>query len=466
MFTLGINAAYHDPAACLVKDGVVLAAAEDERFTHIKHGKRPVPFTTWELPFHAIDYCLKEAGISLKDVDHVAYSYDPWLLLNRAKEPVTLPLEPDTLPVLEGLESPWDPLFLGAMVNAPRQLADGVPHHLEKRFRDIRHGEATYRWHNVVHHLAHAVSAFHPSPFERAAVMTLDGRGERGTASYALGEGTELHPISQVHYPHSLGLLYEEVTAYLGFLRSSDEYKVMALASYGKPTYAEQFRRMIHLGDRGQFTIDPLNLVELFGPARMRSAEMEGRHFDIAHSLQLVLTEAVLELCKWLHAETKADALCIAGGVALNCVLNAAIRERSPFKEVWVQPAAGDAGTALGAALWIDQRERGATTRGWRMDHALLGPSYSDEEIETFLKWIKVPYRRLGNVAAETAQILADEKIIGWMQGRMEFGPRALGGRSILASPRSTAMQSRLNELKDREDFRPVAPVVMEEHAD
>jgi carbamoyltransferase len=465
MYTLGINAAYHDPAACLVKDGVVLAAAEDERFTHVKHGKRPLPFTAWELPFHAIDYCLWEAGIALKDVDHVAYSYDPWLLLNRAKQPVTLPLEPDSTPVQDGLESTWDPLFLGSIVNAPRQLVDGAPHHLGKRLKGIRHGQEPYRWHNVVHHLAHAVSAFHPSPFERAAVMTLDGRGERGTASYALGEGNQLQALGQVHYPHSLGLLYEEVTDYLGFLRSSDEYKVMALASYGKPKFADEFRRMIHLGERGQFTIDPLNAVERFGPARERGAEMEDWHFDIAHSLQLVLTETVLEICDWLHRETKADALCMAGGVALNCVMNARIRDQGPFKEVWVQPAAGDAGTALGAAMWVDLRERGDRQRRYRMDHALLGPSYSDEEIETFLRWTKVPFRKLQNVAEETADILAQERIIGWMQGRMEFGPRALGARSILASPRSPTMQSRLNELKDREDFRPVAPVVMEEHA-
>src|SRR5690242_15577090 len=224
MYTLGINAAYHDPAACLVRDGQVIAAAEEERFTHVKHGKRPVPFSTWELPFHAIDYCLREAGVRLADVDHVAYSYDPYLLLGRYRDAAEIPI-----PLAAGeqlpaeWESPWDPLFLSSIVNAPAQLVDGAPHHLQERFLGAK-AEGRYRWHFVAHHLAHAASAFHASPFERAAVMTLDGRGEKATTGYAVGRGTDLEWLGQVHMPHSLGLLYEEVTEYLGFLRSSDEY--------------------------------------------------------------------------------------------------------------------------------------------------------------------------------------------------------------------------------------------------
>jgi len=466
MDTLGINAAYHDPAACLVRDGRLIAAAEEERFTHVKHGKRPVPFSTWELPFHAIDYCLREAGTTLAEVDHVAYSYDPYLLLGRRRDDASIPL-----PMRPGgsggggeWESPWDPLFLASIVNAEGQLLDGAPHHLQDRFRDARAGHR-FRWHFVPHHLAHAASAFLPSPFERAAVMTLDGRGERATTGYALGRGTDLEWLGQVHMPHSLGILYEQLTAHLGFLHSSDEYKVMALASYGKPRHLDQFRDLVQLGEGGQYTIGEPRLGERFGPARRRGAALEQRHFDVAHSLQVVLEETVIELARWLHSASGSDDLCLAGGVALNCVMNARLRDRGPFRRIWVQPAAGDAGTAPGAALWVDARERGADRIDYVMDHAFLGPSYSDDEIETFLRWSKVPYRRLNDVSGEVADVLAEGRVIGWFQGRMEFGPRALGGRSILASPIPEDMQARLNEIKDREDFRPVAPVVLEEEA-
>jgi carbamoyltransferase len=317
----------------------------------------------------------------------------------------------------------------------------------------------------VKHHLAHAASAFLPSPFYRAAVMTLDGRGEKATTTYALGSDIELTTLGQVNMPHSLGILYEQVTSYLGFLHSSDEYKVMALASFGKPTYVKEFRDMIHLGSAGQYTIDPPRLEERFGPARHRGGPLEDRHYDIAHSLQKVLEDTVVEISNWLYDTTKEKHLCLAGGVALNCVMNARIRDRTPFEEIWVQPAAGDAGTALGAALWIDAQQRGAGRSTYRMDHAFLGPSYTDEEIEAFLVWSKLPYRRMENIAEETADILVQDKVIGWFQGRMEFGPRALGGRSILASPLHASMQAKLNEIKDREDFRPVAPVVLEEEA-
>ncbi|GCE02746.1 carbamoyltransferase family protein [Dictyobacter aurantiacus] len=464
MYTLGINSVYHDPAACLVKDGQVLAAAEEERFTHIKHGKRPIPFSTYELPFHAINYCLQEANIRLTDVEHIAYSYDPFLLLGPGgrETELVLPLEPSAHPVAPPWESPWDPLFLSSIVNAPRQLAGGVPLHLQPRFRGFR-SQGDYQWHFVEHHLSHAASAFLASPFEDAAVLVLDGRGEKAVTSYSIGHKNGLERLSQVNMPHSLGILYEQVTEYLGFLHSSDEYKVMALASYGKPHYADTFRGLIHITGEGHYTIDKADLKELFGPARLKGGPLEQRHYDIAHSLQVVLEETVLELVTWFQQATGMENLCLAGGVALNCVLNARLRDRGPFRDIWVQPAANDAGTALGAALYIDAQERKSEERRYVMEHAFLGPAFADDEIEQFLRWTHVPYRRLDNIAEEVADILADNQVIGWYQQRMEFGPRALGARSILASPIQAEMQNRLNDIKDREDFRPVAPVVLEE---
>lgn len=465
MITLGINAVFHDSAACVIKDGQLLAAAEEERFTHIKHGKRPVPFSTYELPYHAIDYCLKVAGIHLNDVDHIAYSFNPNLLLasHANAQTITLPLKPSDAPKSNEWLSVWDPLFLSHIVNAPRQLADGYPHHLQKRFAGAK--AAPEKWHYVEHHIAHAASAFLCSPLDEAAVLTVDGRGELATTSYYLGKGTSLTKIKEVCMPHSLGLLYESVTSYLGFLHSSDEYKVMALASFGKPVYLDELRSMIHVHPDGTYTIDELRLTERFGPARKRDEPFEPTHFDLAHSLQKVLEETVLQLAEWLQKETGQDNLCMAGGVALNCVANAVIRDNSSFKNIWVQPASGDAGTALGAALWVDAQQRKAKEKSFVMEHAYWGPDFSDEEIEKFLIWTKVPYKRMKNIAKETAAILAQDKVIGWFQGRMEFGPRALGSRSILASPIHADMQAKLNEIKDREDFRPVAPVVLEEDA-
>jgi carbamoyltransferase len=466
MYTIGINAAFHDSSACLVQDGRVIAAAEEERFTHVKHAKRPVPFSTFELPYYAIDFCLNAGEIVLRDVEHVAYSFDPFLLLgqHRGDAEIALPLEPSAYPVQEEWDAAWDPLFLSAVVNAPRLLAGGVPLHLEARFRGVRF-DGPFTWHFVEHHIAHAASAFLASPFTRAAVLTLDGRGEKATTGYYLGEGTNLNELGQVTMPHSLGLLYEQVTGYLGFLHSSDEYKVMALASFGQPRYLQEFRALIHLRGDGQYTLDPLHLGERFGPARVRGGPLEQRHYDIARSLQAVLEETVMELVSWLHQKTGAEALCLAGGVALNCVLNARLRDDGPFRQLWIQPAAGDAGTALGAALWIDARERQSQERIFQMQHAFLGPGFADEEIEQFLRWSRLPYRKLEHLADEVADLLVQDKVIGWFQQRMEFGPRALGARSILASPLHAEMQMRLNEIKDREDFRPVAPVVLEEEA-
>jgi carbamoyltransferase len=465
MYILGINSVFHDSSAAILKDGKLLAAAEEERFTHIKHGKRPIPFSTYQIPFHAIDYCLKTAGIDLKDVDHIAYSFNPYLIINeeKAKEPtIEIPLN------LNGYHTngsnPWESLFISSILNAPGQLLDGWPHHLQQRF--VNSKTSDWEWHYVDHHVAHAASAFYPSPYSRAAVLTLDGRGERATTTYSVGKDNELTQIGQVNMPHSLGLLYEKITAHLGFLPSSDEYKVMALASYGKPVFEKDFKEIIQITGNGQYTVNADDLESRFGPVRLRNEPFTEHHFNIAHSLQKVLEDTVIELTDWLHEQTGEENLCMAGGVALNCVMNSRIKERGSFKNIWVQPASGDSGTALGAAIWIDKQQREDAGRDFEMTHAYWGPDYSDKEIEDFLKKSKIEYRVMENQASETADILASNKIIGWFQGPMEFGPRALGSRSILASPIDPSMQSRLNEIKDREDFRPVAPVVMEEDAD
>jgi len=519
MITLGLNAAFHDSSAALVRDGVVLAAVEEERFTRVKHGKRPLPFTAWELPFHAVDYCLAQAGVALADVDHVAYSFDPRQFASEAmlaSETVTLPLQPSAHALPAGAnawDNPWDPLFAAYVLNAPRQLAAGAPHHLKRRFAGVEAEALQKRWHFVDHHCCHQASAFLAAPFERCAVMTLDGRGERATTTYGRYTGDAYRSLGAVHMPHSLGLMYEQVTSHLGFLHSSDEYKVMALAAMGTPRKAGELSRRVRVGRDGQYTVAPLDLEAWSGPPRERGAPLLEHHFDLAASLQAVLEDTVRQLAAWLREASGERRLAMAGGVALNCVMNARLRDSGIFDAVWVQPAAGDAGTALGAALWVDARERarragprsaalgtveaaaapredparhipaleravpaatgaraaaegeGGTLapRRWTMEHAYLGPGFDDVAIEPLLRWAKLPYRRLDDVAEETAELLAQDRIIGWFQGRMEFGPRALGARSILASPIDPAMQQRLNELKDREDFRPVAPAVLHE---
>jgi carbamoyltransferase len=448
-----------------VRDGVLVAASVEERFTRIKHGKRPVPFSAWELPFNAIDDCLRQAGITLAEVDHVAYSYDPQRFIGeRLPDGVaTLPMNFDA--AQDGAwESPWDPLFACYLVNAPRQLADGVPHHLRARFKGVRH-DGPFRFHYVDHHLCHQASAFLAAPVERCAVMTLDGRGEEATTAYGRWRDGRYEALGRVDMPHSLGMLYEKITSHLGFLHSSDEYKVMALAALGRPTELDLFLELITVAPAGHYTIAQFDPAELFGPARERGAPLTQAHFDLTASLQQALERTVLQLAGWLRETSGERRLAMAGGVALNCVMNAKLRDARIFDEVWVQPAAGDAGTALGAALWTDHQERsriaGAPApRTWTMQHAYWGPGFEDDAIEGLLKWAKIRYRTLDDVAAETARILEQDRIIGWFQGRMEFGPRALGARSILASPLHPEMQARLNELKDREDFRPVAPVI------
>lgn len=470
MITLGINAAFHDSAAALVRDGELVAASEEERFSRIKHAKRPVPFSAWELPFNAIDDCLRQAGVTLAEVDHVAYSYDPQRFIRdrlpdgRAALPMDL-----TKPGGGAWESPWDPLFACYIANAAHQLADGAPHHLRRRFQGVRLSDGaqpfTFAFHHVDHHLCHQASAFLAAPFDRCAVMTLDGRGEEATTAYGRWRDGRYAPLGQVDMPHSLGMLYEQITHHLGFLHSSDEYKVMALAALGQPTMVDRFLELIHVQPDGTYTIDTFDAAECFGPARERRGPLTWEHFDLTASLQLALEKTVLQLAALLRESSGERQLAMAGGVALNCVMNAKLRDARIFDEVWVQPAAGDAGTALGAALWIDHRQRSEAqgapaSRSWAMQHAYWGPGYSDGEIESLLQWAKIDYRTMDDVAAETAEVLSQDKIIGWFQGRMEFGPRALGARSILASPLNPQMQARLNELKDREDFRPVAPVV------
>lgn len=490
MYILGINAAFHDTAAVLIKDGHIIAAAEEERFTHIKHGKRPVPFSTWELPFHAIDYCLKVAGIHLQDIDKFAYGFDPEGVLGGTLDglsngnadgiPDRFSQEGESsnyqeddyyqpkqdVAIAPDVYNGWDSLFLNYIRKAPEQLRDGYPHHLQKRFAGA--GSLNDKWEFVNHHIAHAASAYFPSPFEKSAVITLDGRGETATTGYFIGEGNSLVQLATVDMPHSLGMLYEKITTYLGFLHSSDEYKVMALASDGNPVYLNDFRSVIHVQNNGMYTIDDFDPELWWGKGRVKDEPFEQLHHDIAHSLQKALEETVLKLVTWLHGQSDTDNLCMAGGVALNCVMNAVIRDKGPFKNIWVQPAAGDAGTALGAALWLDV-QLNAEADGARyvsqMDHVYWGPDYSDDDIEKFMRWAKTPYRKLTDVAKETAAILAENKVIAWYQGRMEFGPRSLGSRSILASPIHADMQAKLNDIKDREDFRPVAPVVLEEDA-
>ncbi|HEY8878305.1 MAG TPA: carbamoyltransferase C-terminal domain-containing protein [Roseateles sp.] len=486
MLTLGINASFHDSAAALVLDGQVIAAAEEERFTRIKHGKRPLPFTAWELPYNAIDYCLKEAGATLADLSYVAYSYDPDVFIDGRlpEKRFTLPLQPSDFG--PGIwENPWDPLFAAYVLNAPRQLRDGVPHHLKERFALSSKDAPPYRWQFVPHHLCHQASAFLAAPFSRCAVMTLDGRGEQASTTYGRYRDSRYESLGEVRVPHSLGLLYEQITSHLGFLHSSDEYKVMALAALGTPRHAPLLKEHLTVTGDGQYRWQPLDLALTVGPARRRGSELTQAHLDLAASLQQVLEDTVLQLAGWLRERSGEDNLAMAGGVALNCVMNSRLRDAGIFRRVWVQPAAGDAGTALGAALWVDARERrgleedvGTPSEGpegsdamsgdihtlaprrWQMDHAYLGPEFEDDEIEALLQWAKLGYRRVDDVAAETAELLAQNKIIGWFQGRMEFGPRALGARSILASPIDPEMQARLNELKDREDFRPVAPAI------
>ncbi len=464
MKVLGINAVFHDSAACLVVDGVVVAAAEEERFTRVKHHKRARPFNSYALPYYSIDYVLKAGGLRLCDVDRVAYSFDPFPLTQKAGvQSFTLPVD-NTQAMARRMFDPWQTVFLAGITEAMRGLLEDAPWPVQETIG--RQESHNWTFHFLSHHQAHAASAFFPSPFTNAAVMTIDGYGGDACTAYYLGEGNTLKPLGQVDLPHSLGLLYELTTNYLGFLGSSDEYKVMAMAAYGKPVYRDVFRSLISLGERGQYQIrGPLVLGERLGPERKRNEPIEQRHNDIACSLQTVLEETVLEIAAWLRRETGAESLCFAGGVALNCVLNSKLRRSGLFRDLWIPSAAGDAGTAMGAALLLEANENPHAARRYAMPNAFLGPGFSDTEVETLLREAGVPHRKLDDVPHAVAEMLASQRIVAWMQGRMEFGPRALGARSLLAAANDPAMRERLNDVKGREQFRPVAPLVPEEEA-
>jgi carbamoyltransferase len=432
---LGVNAVFHDPAAALVVDGRIVAAAEEERFTRRKHGHANVPFAAWELPERAMRWCLEHAGLAASDLDAVAYGYDPAL----------------AAPVDGRIHARgWEPLRTLYAERAPLFLRTALP------------GLAPDRVRFVAHHVAHAASAALASPYDTCAVMTLDGRGE--ATSYLAGavRGGHLEILAEQPLPHSLGLLYEALTRHLGFRHGSDEYKVMAMAAYGRPRHAEVLRAAVRVTDAGGFATDPIDWDALAPRAAGGRGRLAREHADLACSVQRRLEEVLLELAAWLHARTGERRLALAGGVALNCVANAVLAERGPFDEVWVQPAAGDSGTALGAALHVAAE---AGDRPEPMATAALGRGFGDEEIRAWLDRAGVRYEEPDDLAGAVADILAAGTVVGWFQGRSEYGPRALCRRSLLADPRRAGMQETLNAIKGRESFRPVAPVVLEERA-
>jgi carbamoyltransferase len=434
MRVLGVNALFHDPAATLVVDGRVVAAAEEERFSRRKHGHRPVPFAAWELPELAMRWCLQHGGLEPTDLDAVAYSFDP--ALSRPAGQL-------------GLDDPWDHLRLTYAERAPQFIAAALPGLDPERVRF------------VAHHVAHAASAGMASPHPDSSVLVLDGRGE--CASHLAGRytGGSLKQLASQELPHSLGLLYESLTEHLGFLRSSDEYKVMALASYGRPRYLEELRETIRATGDGGFEA-PVPDWNRWVEPRIDDGTWGGVHADLACSVQARLEEVLVDLATWLHQQTGDTALTMAGGTALNCVANSRIWRESPFEHVWVQPAAGDAGTSLGAALQV-AAELGDEPRP--MSGAALGRSWSDEELAERLRVAAVPFTTPDDLAGEVADILAGNGIVAWFDGRSEFGPRALGHRSLLAHPGVVENLERLNDVKGREQFRPVAPMVLADRA-
>ncbi|MDT0346362.1 carbamoyltransferase family protein [Streptomyces litchfieldiae] len=436
MRVLGINALFHDPAAALVIDGRTVAAAEEERFSRRKHGKRPVPFSAWELPEQAAAWCLGQAGLRPEDLDAVTYSFDP-----------ALARPTDAL----GLDDPWDHLRLTYAREAPGFLSTALPGLDPERVRF------------VPHHMAHAASSAFAAPVaENSSVLVLDGRGEATSHLAARRTGQELTPLHGQALPHSLGLVYEELTEHLGFLRSSDEYKVMALAAYGTPRFLPELRRYVHSTGDGGFRAAGVPWAEL-APARPKDRAWTQEHADLAASAQACLEETLLDLVRWLHGRTHDDVLTMAGGVALNCVANSRIAREGPFARVWVQPAAGDAGTALGGALLHAAGADPAPTEP--PAGADLGRGWSDAELEAWLKTAAVPFERPPDVAATVAEALAENAVVAWFQGRSEYGPRALGHRSLLAHPGKSGNLERLNDIKGREQFRPVAPMVLASRA-
>jgi carbamoyltransferase len=433
MRVLGINAVFHDPAAALVVDGRTVAAAEEERFSRRKHGKRPVPFSTWELPELSARWCLQEGVLAAADLDAVAYSYDPDLALQPGDA-----LWDEAWEGLRTLYARRAPLFLRTALGTDPSTVRFVPHHV-----------------------AHAASAFLAAPHRSSAVLTVDGRGERTSMLAGHWTGRELRVLREQELPHSLGLLYEELTAHLGFHRSSDEYKVMAMASYGTPRFLGDLRELVTTDGEGGFRTPPLDWSR-WAPALAPEGAWTADHADLAATVQRRLEEVLVELATWLHEQTGEQALTMAGGVALNCVANSVVFERSPFEHVWVQPAAGDSGTALGAALWA-AHELGDDVAP--MPTAALGRGFSDETIAAVLHTAAVPHERPDDLAGAVADVLAADGVVAWVQGRAEFGPRALGHRSLLADPRRSENLERLNDVKGREQFRPVAPMVLAERA-
>lgn len=464
-WTLGLSAYYHDSAAALLHNGSPVAAAQEERFTRKKHDAG--------FPHRAIEYCLSEAGIGLSDVAHVVFYDKPFLKFERLLE-TYLAFAPRGFHSFRLAIPVWlrEKLFQKDLLAKELRRFDS---HFDPELK-LRFSE---------HHLSHAASAFFPSPFDEALVLTMDGVGEWATTSVALGHGNRLDILKELHFPHSLGLLYSAFTYYTGFKVNSGEYKLMGLAPYGEAKYVDKIiTHLIHIKPDGTFRLDQgyfdyctgLTMTNrrfeaLFGqPARRPEDELTQFHMDVAASIQAVTEEVVLRLTRALSAETKVRNLCLAGGVALNCVANGKVLRDGSFDRIWVQPAAGDAGGALGAALAFEHlglyMERRVRADGDAMNGSYLGPAFSNEDIERRLLAVGAVASILDEEAliSTTADALAKGKAVGWFQGRMEFGPRALGSRSILADARSTEMQKILNlKVKFRESFRPFAPSVLRE---
>jgi carbamoyltransferase len=430
---LGVNAVFHDPAAALVVDGRIVAACEEERISRRKHGKSAVPFSTWELPAASMRWCLEHAGVDEREIDAVAYSYDP------------------------ALAAPSDDVVVDAWEGLRTLYVTRAPHFVSTVLPGIREG--TFRY--VSHHLAHAASAALAGPLDDPAVLVLDGRGE--CHSHLAGRSRDgiIDPYVAQELPHSLGLMYEDLTEHLGFHRSSDEYKVMALASYADAEFIDDFRRLVTTTEDGGFRVAPIDWTSFVAPAG-RGGTLTDAHAALAASVQQRLEEVVLELARWLRQRSGATSIALAGGVALNCVANGRLAAEGPFEQVWVQPAAGDAGTALGAAVHV---ARSLGDRITPMSSAAIGRGWSDAEIEQVLTTAAIPFERPADIAAAAAAVLAADGVIGWFQGRSEYGPRALGHRSLLATPARRDMLRRLNDVKGREQFRPVAPIINLERA-
>ncbi|HEY4760816.1 MAG TPA: carbamoyltransferase [Thermoguttaceae bacterium] len=457
---LGISAFYHDSAAALVVDGEIVAAAQEERFTRKKHD--------FEFPINAIEYCLQEGKLTPGQLDYVGFYDKPFLKFERLLETYLTFAPAGFRSFLTAM-----PLWLHEKLHLPRVMSKGLKGQYKKRFIFVEH------------HESHAASAFFPSPFDEAAILTLDGVGEWATASFGYGRGNHITLTHELHFPHSLGLLYSAFTYFCGFRVNSGEYKLMGLAPYGEPKYEEIIlEKLVHLKADGSFRMDmsyfgycqglymtSKKFERLFGgPPRKPEAPLTQREMDIAASIQKVTEEIMLRAARHVHKQTGMKNLCLAGGVALNCVGNGRILREGPFERIWIQPAAGDAGGALGVALYIWYQLIGNDRRASQEDSqhgSLLGPKFSKEQLREFLDARGVVYHYFDNedlLCSYVADLLASEKVIGWLQGRMEFGPRALGSRSILGDARSREMQKVMNlKIKFRESFRPFAPVVLRE---